>query len=190
MSAQSRPPLPDAVNFISFLQRYRNDRGALANLRGSLSEARRANAWPLLAGFQGGRAIGSCAHETVAALWAGDAESTARDSLNLGNTLAELKGDHSSFELRFKRLLTCDRAEIPRHVTPVVHAAQAKGKPVSYARLLSDLLCWGDDVKVSWAKAFWGAFEAENDLNPDLLDSAPATTPTNTAMPDEKEAGT
>lgn len=186
MSAQSRTPLPDAVNFISYLQRYRKDRGALANLRGSLSKARRANAWPLLAGFQSGGAIGNCAYETVAALWAGDAEAHAADSQNLGTTLAELKGGHSSFELRFKRLLTCDRTEISEHVAAVVHAAQAKGKSVSYARLLSDLLCWGDDVKVSWAKAFWGATETEDNLNPDLPDSAPIST-MNTAISDGEE---
>ena len=187
MSAQSRPPLSDAVNFLSFLQRYRNDRGALANLRGSISETRRANAWPLLAGFKGADAIGNHAYETVAALWAGDADSHASDSMNLGATLAKLKSEHNSFELRFKRLLTCDRAEIPDRVATVVHAAQAKGMAVSYARLLSDLLCWGDDVKVSWAKSFWGAVDAENTINPDLLDAESAIV--NTAMQGSTEVG-
>ena len=75
----------------------------------------------------------------------------------LGDTLARLKTDNNSFEGRFKRLLTCDRDEIAVRVAPIVRAAQAKGMSVNYTQLLSDLLWWGDIVKVEWAKAFWGA---------------------------------
>ena len=171
MSTNERPPLPEAVGFLSYLQRYRHDRGASAKLRGALSDARRPNAWPLLGGFP--RAIGSRAFETVAALWAGDPE-LAGDAGNLGDTMARLKTDNNSFEGRFKRLLICDRDEIAERVAPLVRAAQAKGVRVNYAQLLSDLLCWSDEVKVRWAKAFWGAAEADAGINPDLLDVAEA----------------
>lgn len=167
MSTNDRPPLPVTVSFFSYLQRYRHDRRALAKLRGAVSDARRPNAWPLLGGFPG--AIGCRAFETVAALWADDAE-LADDAGNLGNTMAKLKTDNNSFEGRFKRLLTCDRDEIAERVAPLVRAAQAKGKRVSYTQLLSDLLCWGDEVKVRWAEAFWGAAEADAGINPELLD--------------------
>jgi CRISPR system Cascade subunit CasB len=143
-----------AVPFIAFLQRYRTDRGALANLRGALSDARKPNAWPLLAGFKG--AIGDPAYEIVAALWACDPDLDC-DTGSLGDTLARLKTDNNSFEGRFKRLLTCDRDEITVRVAPVVRAAQAKGMSINYSRLLSDLLWWNDIVKIEWAKAFWGA---------------------------------
>jgi CRISPR type I-E-associated protein CasB/Cse2 len=144
----------NAAPFIDFLKRYRNDRGALANLKGGLSDARKPNAWPLLAGFKG--AIGDPAYETVAALWA-CAPSLECATGCLGDTLARLKTDNNSFEGRFKRLLTCDRDEIAVRVAPIVRAAQAKGMAVNYTQLLSDLLWWGDIVKVEWAKAFWGA---------------------------------
>lgn len=161
-----------AVSFMEFLQRYRNDRGALANLRGALSESRLPRAWPLLGGFPA--AIGNRACETVAALWAGAPDSDSATIGNLGETLRHLAGEHTSFELRFKRLLTCDAAEIAERVAPVVRAAQAKGQHVNYTRLLSDLLWWNDRVKIEWAKAFWGAAEAEASINPELLDTEDA----------------
>ena len=116
--------------------------------------------------------------EIVAALWAGAADSRAPDWVNLGDTLRRLSSEHNSFDGRFRRLLTCDRDEIAPRVGPVVRAAQAQGVPVSYVRLLTDLLCWGDDVKLRWAKSFWGAAEAEaavGAINPALLDAGETT---------------
>lgn len=157
----------NAAPFVNFLKHYRNDRGALANLKGALSDARKPNAWPLLAGFKG--SIGDPAYETVAALWACD---PALDCAHgcLGDTLARLKTENNSFEGRFKRLLTCDREEISTRVVPVVRAAQAKGMAINYSQLLSDLLWWNDKVKVAWAKAFWGATEPDEAMNPNLID--------------------
>lgn len=157
----------NAAPFLDYLKRYRVDRGALANLRGALTEARRPNAWPLLAGF--GPAIGNPAFETVAALWA-SAPELACDTGNMGNTLAGLKTDNNSFEGRFKRLLTCDHEEIVARVATVALAAQAKGHRIHYAQLLSDLLWWGDRVKVRWARAFWGAESPDDALNPAASD--------------------
>jgi len=153
---------PQAVAFIEYLQRFKNDRGALANLRGALSEARRPNAWPLLGGFPG--AIGNRAFETVAGLWVADPELDGGEG-NLGAALAKLKGEHNSFEGRFKRLLACDENEIAERVVSVVRAAQAKGVRINCAQLLSDLLCWKNGKpKVEWAKAFWGAVEAPEEV--------------------------
>jgi len=145
---------PQAVAFIEYLKRYTGDRGALAHLRGALSAARRPNAWPLLGGFSG--AIGHPAFETVAGLWAADPEPHGSAG-NLGTALAKLKAENSSFEGRFKRLLTCDETEIVERVVPIVRAAQAKGIAINYVRLLSDLLAWKNDkARVEWAQAFWG----------------------------------
>ncbi|MFA4945604.1 MAG: type I-E CRISPR-associated protein Cse2/CasB [Lentisphaeria bacterium] len=165
---------------MAFLQQYRNDRGALANLRGALSESRLPRAWPLLGGFP--NAIGDRAYETVAALWAIDPEADTLAAGNLGDTLRHLVKEHNSFELRFKRLLTCDAAEIAERVGPVVRAALAKGQRVNYTRLLSDLLWWKyERVKIEWATAFWGAAEAEASINPELLDTEDAGAPQPTA---------
>lgn len=160
---------PQVRPFFDYLKRYAADRGALANLRGALSEARRANAWPLLGGFQHGVAIGKSAFEKVAGLWAANNRIDADDG-SLGDTCRVLAGkhdeksgkfEHDSYQARFKRLLTCDKEEIVDRVVPVVKAAQAKGVPVNYPQLLSDLLCWSDKVQVEWALAFWGKSSAE-----------------------------
>ena len=153
----------NAAPFLTYLQRYRHDRGALANLRGALSDARRPNAWPLLAAFK--EAIGNSAFETIAALWAFNPELNVPAG-NLGDILAKLKGENSSFEGRFKRLLTCDRGELAVRVAPVVRAAQAKGLRVNYTQLLSDLLWWGEEVKVRWAKSFWEVSETDDAIIP------------------------
>jgi len=175
--AKQRPPIETASSFIKYLGQYSNDRGALASLRGALSETRRHRAWPLLGSFPD--AIGDEKYEFVAALWAADPTNAAPDH-NLGATLHTLAAEHNSFEARFKRVLTADREEAPRLVAPLVRAAQAKGVAVHYARLLSDLICWGDAVKVEWAKAFWGAGELEGaesgDVHPALSDITKETT--------------
>ena len=158
---------PRAARFIDYLQQFKNDRGALACLRGGLSEARRPNAWPLLGGFVD--SIGNVAFETVAALWANVADSGVGGG-NLGATLARLVTEHNSVEGRFKRLLTCDRDEILSRIVPVVRTAQAKGARIDCVRLLSDLLQWNDRVRVEWAKAFWGAEEPDGGIMSALLD--------------------
>ncbi len=161
---------PQAVAFINSLQRYREDHGALAKLRGAISEARRPGAWPLL----GKSAIGERRFEIVAALWAIAPELNCSAG-NLGDTLAILAKEHKSFDGRFQRLLTCDYSEIVERIAPVVRAAQAKGGRVNYTQLLSDLLWWGDKVQVAWAKSFWGATEPDDGVAANLMDSEEAT---------------
>jgi hypothetical protein len=158
-------PHQSAEAFIKYLQRYKDDRGALANLRGALSEARRPNAWPLLGGFPS--AIGDRRYEVVGALWAYDPDGECAVG-NMGNTGARMHGENNSFEGRFKRLLTCDVTEIADRVVPVVRAAQTKDVRVNYTQLLSDLLWWNDRTRENWAKAFWGAKEPDVDQNAEL----------------------
>lgn len=168
---------PQAVAFINSLQRYREDRGALAKLRGAISEARRPGAWPLL----GKSAIGERRFEIVAALWASAPELNCSTG-NLGDTLAILAKKHASFDGRFQRLLTCDYSEIVERIAPVVRAAQAKGGWVNYTQLLSDLLWWGDKVQVAWAKSFWGATDADNDIPSHMIDPEESTMATKEAQ--------
>jgi CRISPR type I-E-associated protein CasB/Cse2 len=155
-----------AKGFMEYLRRYTKDRGARAHLRGGLSPARRPNAWPLLGRFPG--AIGNPAFEVVAGLWAAEPE-LDRNGGNLGDAAAKIRANHSSFEGRFSRLLACDRAELPARVAPVVRAAQARGIPIDYARLLSDLLRWNESVRTEWATSFWSV-EEPDEVRPELLD--------------------
>ena len=79
----STPHLNDrAVAFMAFLQRYAADRGALANLRGALSDARRHRAWPLLGGFPS--AIGDARLDCVL-IRLSDSSASSRQAFARGN---------------------------------------------------------------------------------------------------------
>ena len=160
-----------AIKFLRFLERYRKDKGAMANLRGALSEARRPRVWSLLGGFKDAVAIGNPVYETIAALWAHAKGESDDEAGNLGSTLRKLCDDLSTFEGRFKRILSCERDDIAKHVAPIVRAAITKGVGVDFARLLSDLLWWGEDVEVEWAKAFWVASEVSDELSSNFVDA-------------------
>jgi CRISPR system Cascade subunit CasB len=152
MSERTFDPQEAASAFLAHLRRLRDDRGALAKLRGALKPSLRHRAWPLLAAVGG---IGRPIHETVAGLYAYHPDETSAG--NLADTCRQLSGAHNSFDGRFRRLLSCDREELCARLAPVVLAAKAKGIPVNYHRLFCDLCYWSDHVKVEWARAFWGA---------------------------------
>jgi len=168
MSERTFDPKEAASKFIAHLRGLKNDRGAMANLRGALKPSLRHRAWPLLAAVGG---IGRPIHETVAGLYAYHPDET--DAGNFGDTCRRLSGEHNSFDGRFRRLLSCDREELCARLAPVVFAAKAKGIPVNYHRLFCDLCYWSDNVKVEWARAFWGAGEAAESATVETVEAKP-----------------
>jgi len=156
MSTDRFDPREAAKHLLTHLRRLQNDRGAMADLRCALSSAKLARAWPLLASVGG---IGNPEFETVAGLFAYHPEDTGTG--NLGTTCRQLAAGNSSFDGRFRRLLSCDRNEICERLRPVVLAAKAKGIAINYEKLFIDLCYWGDHVKTSWAREYWGVPEAE-----------------------------
>ena len=161
MNDNQSDPKEIAVRFLAYLRRFKNDRGAMANLRCALKPAQRHRAWPLLAPFGG---IDESRYETVAGLFAYHSEETGKG--DLGTTCRLLNGEHEhkTFEGRFRRLLSCDRNDICKHVRFVVHAASARGIPINYEQLFTDLWYWSDGVKVRWASEFWGVSENEETM--------------------------
>jgi len=145
-------PKEAAAKFLAHLRQLRDDRGAMADLRCALNPARRARAWPLLARVGG---IDRPIYETVAGLFAHHPEETHTG--NIGTTCCRLAAKYSSFDGRFRRLLSCDREETAERLRPVILAAKAKGIPVNYEELFSDLWYWGDKVKARWAREYWAA---------------------------------
>ena len=153
MSNNKFDPQEAATKFLKYLRGLKNDRGAMANLRGALKPAQRHRAWPLL-GPVGG--IGNPRYEIVAGLFAYHPDEIKTG--NLGSTCLRLSGEHNTFDGRFRRLLTCDRDEICDRLVPVVFAAKAKGVPVNYEQLFVDLYWW-ESAKERWAREFWGGAE-------------------------------
>ncbi len=157
----------------------RDDRGLLANVRRGFSESTEIRAYPYVAPY----CDLSDARErrivlTVAAGFATLAPAgLARNNCgNMGATLRRLalsgtseKPDDalSTFEARFRRLLTCQSTgELCEHLATVFRAAANQESPVDFKQLYWDLVDWERrerrDVRVAWAKGYWGvANEAE-----------------------------
>lgn len=154
MSNSTFNPQKAAAKFLAHLRGLKNDRGAMANLRGALKPAQRHRAWPLLAAVGG---IGRPIYETLAGLYAHHPDEMRTG--NLGSTCRRLSGEHNSFDGRFRRLLSWDREEIFERLAPLILAAKAKSVPVNYEQLFADLCHWGDKVKERWAREYWGGAE-------------------------------
>lgn len=149
---------------------HRDDRGTLADLRCSFSEATSHRAWPHLAAYcdlrdPRTRAIWSVIGAGFATL---APDGLARSSVgNIGATMRKLAlGDGkvdekrlASFESRFRRLLTCSGVEeLCEHLVSVVRAAKAKGVTIDFRKLYEDLMAWeNQSVRIEWATAYWGA---------------------------------
>jgi CRISPR type I-E-associated protein CasB/Cse2 len=76
--------------------------------------------------------------------------------LNEGNKEEAL----ASFEPRFRRLLSCRTAEeVCKQLTVAFRAAKQKNVSISFRKLYWDLEYWENperQVKIEWAKAYWG----------------------------------
>ena len=150
--------------FLDFLRGQAGDRGVMADLRHGFSSATEYRAWPHLARWcdltdDRKRKI----TVTVAAGFA--VHGSSASSGNLGHVLRRIaiSGQQSvdeglkTFDARFRRLLTCARAEeVCEHLPGILRAAERKDVPVCFAGLYEDLLYWGERVKLRWAQAYWG----------------------------------
>ena len=157
-----KPDVNDSL--VARLARWKGDRGALASLRGGLRSqaALRRRAWPLLAQLTSLESPLLVIYETAAGLWAADPDSHRAGAGNFGVTCRRLRGDHESFDLRFRRLLACaDREELCERLIPIAVAAQTKAVPLDFDALFQDLKFFADAgrdrVRLRWAQAYWGA---------------------------------
>jgi CRISPR system Cascade subunit CasB len=166
MNAGQSDPKEGSSRLMAHLRKYKNDRGAMANLRCALNQTKLPRAWPLLGPIGG---IGNERLTTVAGLYAYHPDET--QSGNIGTTCRTLQANHSSFEARFQRLLGCDRDEICERLRPVILAAKAKGIRVNYEQLYVDL-CWWETAKVRWAQEYWGTPKEEEDISVPVEEAA------------------
>ena len=151
-----------AKEFIKHLENnFSNDAAAKACFRRGLGNSNRLQALPLLGRFLDDENDKISNYVVVAALWA-DSD-CQQDDVDLGSACARLAKDYSSFEGRFRRLISCDRKEIATYVVPVVRALNSKGIRIDFSLLLTDLLLWGDRVKIDWSRSFWRDGECQNE---------------------------
>jgi len=153
--------------FVEYLRRFKEDRGAMSNLRRALNPGTRHYAWPLLGKWGG---IDKPEFETVAGLFALHPLESAQG--NLGTACRKLDEGSGSFDARFRRLLACDsKDEICERLRAVITMAARNGVGINYIQLFQDIRYWSDQQKTKWASEYW-AVETSHESNP----SAPEVT--------------
>jgi CRISPR system Cascade subunit CasB len=152
-----------ADKLMAFLQKNKEDRGVMADLRCGFSSAKEHRAWPHIAQFCKLDADWSrIPVQTVCAAFATQPENAK--SGNIGSTLRTLAEGMATAEGHFQRLLACDTMEeLCTRLSSVIRAAKAKGIPVNYRQLFCDICWWEGSYppKLKWASAFWGTAGGE-----------------------------
>lgn len=144
------------------LNRLKDDRGMMANLRCIHIKNKKHRAWPALNRL--GVAVENEVAAFVAGLFATHPEINASE--NFGVTCREIekkRGDKrsddnklTSTERRFQHLLCAETgAELYQRVLRMVLLAKSQGVAVNYEQLLVDLRYWGDRTKTAWAASYW-----------------------------------
>jgi CRISPR system Cascade subunit CasB len=159
-------------NLTKHLQRWKEDRGALAALRCALRPALQSRAWSLLAQLISLDSSLRLIYETVVGLWAYDPDSHRAKAGNFGSVCRTLRGEHETFDVRFRQLLSCDsREELCARIVPICLAAQRKGISIDYDHLFRDLKYYRGDgieiVRIDWAQSYW-APDLETPKTPNL----------------------
>jgi CRISPR system Cascade subunit CasB len=147
-------------SLIAYLEQLadRNDRAALAALRGSLREGHSLEALryvlPLLGKDAGGRAEDDAC--LVAGLFALHPE---RGSLTLASALRYVReGGSDSTEARFIALLAARREDLPTHLRHAVGLVAGKKLALEWNDLYTGIRWWDhedDFVRRRWAADFW-----------------------------------
>jgi CRISPR system Cascade subunit CasB len=147
------------------LERYKENRGIMANLRCILVEAKRHRAWPAL------NRIGVPIDDRIAGFVAGlyALHPVPATEGNFGLTCGRIrrerdnvKGDDTltPTERRFLSILASENDEQKQKIVRMVMMAKTLAVPVNYERLLVDLKYWNDRTRTEWAKSFWSPGEA------------------------------
>ena len=165
-----------------------DDRGVLAELRRGLSVTTQEYAWKHLIRFSADFAENDTHRAVWCAIGGLAAELCPYGLLqreagnNLGATMRALAigreaGDESkclkAFEPKFRRALACwDTQSLCEIVISIGRTAAMQGVPMDLKILFWDLWNWHDidkrdEVRLKWAKQFFGAFETPSETMPD-----------------------
>ena len=144
------------------LDKCKENRGLMANLRCVLVANKKHRAWPAL--HRLGVPVDKKIPAFIAGLFATHPQNTSKES-NFGNSCLAIQkarkerpGDDSKLtptERRFQHLLAAERSELPARVLRLILMVKSESIPVNYTRLQTDMTYWGDRVKQEWASSFW-----------------------------------
>lgn len=153
----------------------RDDRAALAALRGALRSDKELDALRFVAPFVwdkdlDNRPLGAKARRRaeddailVASLFAFHPEQGS------GSLAQALRGvfietQSESIEGRFRALMSADREDLPIHLRHAVSLAKAKGRAIDWDDLYAAIRYWDQEenrVRRQWARDFWVGQEAD-----------------------------
>jgi len=150
--------------FVEYLERLRDDRGALAALRGGLGRPTGtvADMYRYVVPWlpDDTPPWREAAYYLIAALFAYHPDAGGID--NMGRHFARTRdpqGDNTAIERRFTALLAAHPDDLDFYLRQAVSFLKSKEVPVNWHQLLSDVLAWGHPeryVQRQWARAFWG----------------------------------
>lgn len=148
---------------ISFLEKHKDNRGMMADLRRGFSKTTECRAWPHIAPFCELR--NERERKIVQLIAAGFATHLgSAGSGNMGGVLRKIaegdgKGEKGlkTFEGRFRRLLAASSSDELCDLLPgIIRTAERKGISIDFKRLFWDLISWEKkDIKLKWASSYW-----------------------------------
>ena len=123
------------------------DRGEIARLRCYQTFTLRTKAYPVLGdiGFLGVHWLSE-----VASMWAVN-QNHKYETGNLGAVLRKTSMSHPTIRAQFENILASDRLGAIGWIGGIMSMVDG----IDYVELATDLLFWGDDTKLKWAKSFW-----------------------------------
>ena len=149
--------------FTAYIKGNYANKGFMADMRKAASTATRHYAWPMMAPFCD---LKVHAQEEAFSLVGCALARSRKDVPSTGNLGASLRvmtlldkrfpGKGGPTDGRMKRLLACrSSVEMCRLLRPVLGLVQSKGVGVDHAKLLEDILGWGETVRRNWAAAYY-----------------------------------
>ncbi|ACL06608.1 CRISPR-associated protein, Cse2 family [Desulfatibacillum aliphaticivorans] len=155
------------TEFVSYaIKRMAQDAGYGARLRRADNPATESQSWEHLVGWCDlEKPWERTSFASIAAALA-RAKPEKDGAWGIGRALASCydeKKDSQPARARLRRLLACDDAEEAcRVLRPMLALIRSKGKPLCYARLLDELLWFGEKRKLRWAEDFFGRREQDD----------------------------
>jgi CRISPR system Cascade subunit CasB len=150
--------------FIAYLEKLKEDRGAMAHLRRGLGKGLGdAAMYRYVVPFLDHYRKNDWVYFTIGALFGYHHDPTSHDGKNLGASLAQLE-KNESLQKRFTWLLDSETDELPARLKSVVSLLKSKNIPIDYSRLRKDLLAWDHPdhyVQLNWARAFFSTEKTE-----------------------------
>lgn len=144
----------------AILPRLKTDPGFGAALKRADNPATEYQAWEHLVryGCDIEKPWERAAYATVAAA-AARAKPERDGTLDIAKSLARCFDDGNLADparAKIRRLLACDNTEEACQIArPILALVASRGAPLSYGRLLDDLLRFGEGVKLHWAQSFY-----------------------------------